>query len=154
MTTDLEEVQAVYRLSDDLTVSTCCTSVQFSAPDEAEREDWVLKKLGAKAWGRLYQFKHYYGPGWGEGTGRSLSPRSLELFYRFLASLTLREPCKPSIFLTDDGNLEMCWEDRLGKTVQVEFTPDGIDYFIEAEETESHASNGDLPDVAKSLSAL
>ena len=55
-------------------------AVRAATPSEADREEVVLKKLGARGWGRLHHFRFFYGPGWDERSGRPLSPRALEGF--------------------------------------------------------------------------
>lgn len=121
---------------------------ECAAPDEAQHEELLLQKLGPRGWGRLHHFRHFYSQGWGElGRGRPLSPRALEAFFRFLAALPAPQGKPPSIFLTDKGNIELCWEDAAGQAVQVEFTPTGAEYFIEAtaeEDTVAHAALADL----------
>jgi hypothetical protein len=60
-------------------------------------EELLLSKLGAKGWGRLHYFHHYYSTGWGDGSGKPLSPRALETFYRFLESAKFPEGSVPSV---------------------------------------------------------
>jgi hypothetical protein len=59
----------------------------------------------------------------------------------------------PSIFLTNDGGIELCWEDVAGKAVQVEFRPGGIEYFLAASGEEAEIEYVELPDLARRLSA-
>ncbi|SRR5438552_4552120 len=137
MTTTLPQPrQFVYRLSDNLRDETPSLGVRASAPSEGEREDVLLSKLGPKGWGRLHHFRHYYSAGWGDGSGRPLSPRSLEAFYRFLESATFPVGVQPSLFLTDQGYIELYWEDASNKAVQIEFRPTEIEFYIEAEQVE------------------
>ena len=105
--------------------------VHSALPDEAKRDDLVLSKLGAKAWGRLHEFRNHYMHmrGWGEGQGEPLSPRSLEGFYCFLEEAQFPEERKPSLFLTDQGFLELCWEDASGKAMHAEFTSGELIFF-------------------------
>jgi hypothetical protein len=124
------------------------------APDENAREEMLLRKLGAKGWGRLYQFRRLYGDGWGEGRQQALSPRAVEALHRFLEAVEF--PAKgrpPSLFLTDHGGLELCWEDAAGQAVQVEFGPAGVEYFRAAKGAEGTAGFAEVRGLARELSA-
>ncbi len=145
--------QPGYQLSGDLRDEAIMLGVRPAAPDEAEREELLLSKLGAKGWGRLHHFRHYYSAGWGDGSGRPLSPRALETFYRFLESVTLPQPTTPSVFLTDEGWIELCWNDLSGLAVQVEFRSTEIDFYVEAEELESSVATREVKELARRLSA-
>ena len=82
------------------------SSVHGPAPDQWARHELLLRKLGPKGWGRVYQFRNYYGPGWGE-RGRVLSPRALEAFFRFVEMADFPPATRPSVFLTDRGGIEL-----------------------------------------------
>jgi hypothetical protein len=142
-----------YRVSDDLREDRIGPAVHLPAPGEADREELLLTKLGSRGWGRLHHFRHYYQPGWGEGHGRQLSPRALEGFFRFLAAAEFPAGQVPSLFLTDRGGLELAWEDADGKPVQVEFTPQGAEFYIAATETEGEAPAEALVQLAAQLAA-
>jgi len=111
----------------------------------------LFSKLGAKGWGRLHHFRHYYSAGWGGGLGRPLSPRALETYYRFLESATFPSASAPSVFVTVEGCIEVCWEDFEGKAVQVEFRPAEIEFFIEARQLEGSAPASEAKDLARRL---
>jgi len=145
--------QFAYRLSDNLREETPVEALQTVAPSEGEREELLLSKLGPKGWGRLHHFRHYYSSGWGDGSGKPLSPRSLETFYRFLESITFPVSATPGLFLTDEGFIELCWEDQLGKAVQVEFRPAEIEFFIEASQLEDSVPTAEATQLAKRLAA-
>jgi hypothetical protein len=106
-------------------------------PGEADREELLLRKLGPRGSGRLYHFRHFYGPGWGEGRGRALSPRAIEAFYKFLDAVEIPAGIQPSIFLTDDGGLQLSWEDAAGKAVQAAFMSSHVEVYRAADEFES-----------------
>ena len=155
MTTILPQPResSVYRLSENLRDEALLLGVRPAAPSEGEREEMLLSKLGAKGWGRLHHFRHYYSAGWGDGSGRPLSPRALETFYRFLESAKFSENAKPSLFLTDGGGIELCWEDAAGKAVQVEFKSAGIEFYVEANEIEDSVPNSGAKGLAGRLAA-
>ncbi len=130
--------QSAYTPNDDLSGS-LPSSIRMA--DEFHREELLMEKLGTRGWGRLLYFQRCYSQGWGEnGKGQPLSPRSVEALFRFLEALPTSEN-KPSVFLTDEGNVELGWENSADAAVQVEFTPDGAEYFIErgTEGTVSHS---------------
>jgi len=112
----------------------------------------VLRKLGPKAWVRVSLFRNYFGPGWGEN-GKVLSPKALEAFFRFLERAAFpAESRSPSVFLTDRGGIEICWEDRSGKPVQVEFTGNGIEYYTAENEEAAVVGFEGLEQVCQHLS--
>lgn len=145
--------QLVYQLSENLRDTTPVLGVRAVAPSEREREDLLLSKLGPKGWGRLHHFRHYYSAGWGDGSGKPLSPRATEAFYRFLESARFPEGMTPSVFLTDEGCIEVCWEDRERKAVQVEFKPAEIEFYVEAQELEESVPASEAKELARRLAA-
>jgi hypothetical protein len=152
MTTVLPQPrQFVYQLSDNLREETPGLGIRAAVPTEGEREELLLSKLGAKGWGRLHHFRDYYSAGWGEGSGKPLSPRALETFYRFLESARFPEGSVPSVFLTDDGCIEVCWEDSVGKAVQLEFRPAEIEFYIEAQQLENSVPASEAKELARRL---
>ena len=140
-----------YCLSADLLGKGGMENIRMSLPDEAAREELVLSKLGVRAWGRLHHFRHYYSAGWGEHPRKPLSPRALETFFRFLEQVELSTKTTPSLFMTDNGGLELVWEDALDKSVQIEFGSQAIEYFSESRQIEGVVSLSDIPQVAREL---
>ena len=64
---------------------------------------------------------------------------------RFVGSVAFPDSRKkPSVFLTDSGGIELCWEDAAGHAVQVEFTRDGAEYFLGASEEEGSIAYSDI----------
>jgi len=57
--------------------------VRATTPDEGEREELAIVKTGREGLGTSSSFPPLYSSGWGDGSGRPLSPRALESFYRF-----------------------------------------------------------------------
>lgn len=153
MTTLLRSTNSpAYTLVEGLRESASTSSVRRAAPDEWGREEMLLRKLGPKGWGRVYHFRNYYGSGWGE-KGRVLSPRALEAFFRFVESVSFPPGPSPSVFLTDRGGIELCWEDRNGKPVQVEFTGTVAEFYEAATEIEGFVMLSDLAQLSRRLSA-
>jgi hypothetical protein len=123
---------SAYRLVDDLREPVGISSVHRIAMDDLAVEQSLLAKLGARGWGRIHHFRNHYNQPWGERHAAPVSPRALDSLARFVAATTFPAGKLPSIFLTDTGGLELCWEDASGAAQQIEFKPDGLEYFIAA----------------------
>lgn len=128
--------KSAYRLTDDLLPAPEGGRLMRAEPGEADREELLLRKLGPRGWGRFYQFRHFYGLGWGEGRGQALSPRAIEAFHKFLETVQFPAGSRPSIFLTDDGGLELSWENADGKALQAAFFPSRIEVYRAADDFE------------------
>ena len=141
-----------YSLVEELRELAAVAAVRRTAPDELAREELLLRKLGPKGWGRVYHFRNYYASGWGEN-GRVLSPRALDAFFRFVEEANFPAgKSSPSVFLTDRGGIELCWEDGDGKQVQVEFTGTGAEFYKAATEEEGVVAFDGLAQLARRLS--
>lgn len=142
-----------YTLAEGLREPSAASTIRRGAPDEWAREELLLRKLGPKGWGRVYQFRNYYESGWGE-KGRVLSPKALDAFFRFLEDATFpAASSRPSVFLTDRGGIELCWEDFNGKSVQVEFTAIGAEFYEAATDEEGAVAVDGLAQLSRRLSA-
>ena len=74
--------------------------------------------IWTSGWGR--KTSSYSSTDWDNLT--PLSPRALAAFFSFLEHAEFPAGRKlPSLFFTDDGHLELCWEAGTGDAVQVEF---------------------------------
>ena len=146
-----QNLPTTYRLVDELREPAAVDAVRRTAPDERAREDLLLSKLGPKGWGRVYHFRNYYASGWGEN-GRVLSPKALDAFFRFVED-TRFPTDSPSVFLTDRGGIELCWEDCNGKSVQIEFTQTGAEFYQAATEEEGAVTFDGLAQLSRRLSA-
>jgi len=126
-----------------------------STLDNPAQEEVFLRKLGIRGWRRVHYFRNHFETGWGEHQqGRSLSPRAFEAFLRFVGSVAFPASSKkPSVFLTDSGGIELCWEDVSGHAVQVEFTRDGAEYFLGATEEEGFIAYSEMGNLSARLSA-
>ena len=151
-TLSLPNQKPAYVLVEGLKESASVLTVRRTAPDGWAREELLLRKLGAKGWGRVYQFQNYYMSGWGE-KGRVLSPRALDAFFRFMEAASFpTDKSSPSVFLTDRGGVELVWEDRNGKSVQVEFTATGAEFYRAATEEEGQVTIDGLAELSRRLS--
>jgi hypothetical protein len=115
------------------------------------RDSVMIKKLGSHSWDRLSTFRYDYFAGWGEGSGKPLSPRAVEALYRFVETATFSRANKPSLFLTNEGTLELCWEDQAGRAIDTEFTPAGVRYTVDARGLQGFASFAEINDIATQL---
>jgi len=146
--------ESVYQLSANLRDEAVLLEVRPAPPSEAEREELLFSKLGPRGWVRLHHFRHYYSTGWGDGSGKPLSPRALEMFYRFLEFANFTGATKPSVFLTDQGCIELCWEDASGKAVQLEFRPTEIEFYIESQNSEGAVPHSAVIELARRLASI
>ena len=133
-------------------ISTVTTS--FESGISPRVESLVYSKLDATAWQRFRNFSQWP-DGWaGEGS-LSLSAVSLANFERFLESsrfATARS--KPSLFMTDDGLLEIGWESSDNTAIHVTFTTKGASFYIEATGEEGNISTDGIGNLAERLTSL
>lgn len=115
-------------------------------PGEAAREQLIIQKLGKNGWGRWQYFRQCFSGGWGERGQKPLSPKSQEAFFSTLHALQFPHGAKPSLFLTDDGHLELAWRDAGGKAIQIEFGPAESEIYLESEAFEATVPNRELSD--------
>lgn len=123
----------------------------WPAPLSPHEEDLLIQKVGARGWVRMLQFTQFYGPGWGEGHNKQLSPKGRAAFLQFLQLVELREGADPSVFLTDLGELEMSWDDRTGKPIQLVFGPKGVLVYVESQDREELMPYTRLGELASSF---
>ena len=144
---------SAYRLVEDLRESMTISGVYRVAMDNLENEQALLTKLGSRGWGRIHHFRNYYSQSWGEHQGGPVSARAIDALTRFVAGAIFPSGVRPSVFLTDQGGLELCWEDTQGAARQIEFKPDGIDYYVAATGEEGSAGWDRLPELIHKLTA-
>ena len=142
-----------YTLVSDLREPAAVANVHRTAPDEWAREELLLAKLGARGWVRVHHVRNYYGPGWGEHVGPMLSPRALSAFFQFVDVFTFPGGVVPSVFFTDRGGIELCWEDESHKSVQIEFTRTAAEFYREATGEEGALAHGALQQLLLRLSS-
>ncbi len=119
--------------------------------DNLESEQALLAKLGARGWGRTHLFRNHYNQPRSERQSAPVSARAVDALTRFVAGAAFPSGVVPSVFLTDQGGLELCWEDAQGAARQIEFKPDGIDYYVAATEEEGSAGWDHLPELIHKL---
>jgi len=107
--------------------------------------DNARRVLGANGLRRLYEFSKYR-TGWDAGQGQPLSRGSLSSLEWFLDQLPELSTSEPSLFLTRTGNLQIVFEDHQGKTVEIDFFPDRLEYYFEDGDEESSLPLSDAAD--------
>lgn len=119
--------------------------VEISEPKQ--KDNLILSRvaiavIGANGKRRLDEFKDYP-DGWYGGKGKKLSKRSIFVFEQFVKNLSEIKSFHPSLFFTLEGNLSLGWEDKSGQSIEVEFYPDKVEFYIESlsEESEVKLSN-------------
>lgn len=92
--------------------------------------------IGENGTHRFDEFKTYLS-GWYGGKGKKISKWSVFNFERFVKQLPELKLFHPSLFLTIEGNLSLGWKDQYEQSIEIEFHPDKIEYFIEKLDEES-----------------
>ena len=141
---DLEANTLTIRIASPST-KLASTRYDFRYEDQSSKEssavaqvfmDPIYEVLGSHGVSRLDEFRHYC-QGWDNGKGTALSPASEKRFTTFLRKFASElGKVRPSVFLTREGNLQLGWEDKSSKAVEVEFLPDHIEVFIESSNEE------------------
>ena len=144
---------SAYRLTEELREPMGFSSIHRVAMDDLAVEQSLLTKLGARGWGRIHHFRNHYNQSWGEHRGEPLSARALDGLTRFVTAATFPAGILPSVFLTDQGGLELCWEDTQGTVRQVEFKADSIDYFVAVTGEEETVGLDRIAEVVAKLTA-
>ena len=142
-----------YVLAEGLRESAPAPTLRSAEPGGWARQELLLRKLGPKGWVRVCLFRNYFASGWSEN-GHVLSPRAFAAFFRFVEYVTFPPSNrKPSVFLTDKGGIELCWEDPNGNAVQVEFTGAVAEYYRAATDQEGAVAFDELTELSRLLSA-
>lgn len=125
-------------------------------PLSSGEQDLLITKLGAKGWVRVLHFTEFYGPGWGEGRNKQLSPKGQAAFLLYLQHAIFPAGAEPSVFLTDNGELELVWEDARQHSIQLTFGSQGIDLFHDRGEAaeERRVTHREAPVLAQQLSGM
>lgn len=139
----------VYKLDDDLQSN--IDPGMWTTTLSADEQDLLIKKLGDRGWGRMLLFTKYYTPNWGGGN-KQVSPRAQAAMLRFLEHVTFRDGADPSVFLSNDGELQIAWNDSNGKAVQLLFGPNTIEVFHEAKHRDEPVPLTDYEKLAREFS--
>ena len=121
--------------------------MQSSVPPELP--GLVYAKLGDAAWQRFHDFSQWP-DGWAGPHSRAVAWGTYQNFGKFLSAarfVTSQPP--PSLFVTDDGLLELSWEARDRSAINVTLTPEGATYFIESKGEEAKVTPEGLAQLAE-----
>jgi len=121
--------------------------VRAFEPGESSSETLLLTKLGRNGLRRWQYLRETFSGGWGERGQKPLSPKSQAIFLTTLKTIQFLPGAKPSLFLTDDGHLELAWRDADGKAIQIEFGPAESEIYHESSGYEEIVPNRELPDI-------
>ncbi len=120
--------------------------IESSVPPELP--GLVYAKLGDAAWQRFHDFSRWP-DGWSGPHSRAIAWGTYHNFGKFLEAMRfVTNQTPPSLFVTDDGLLELAWEDRGGSTINVTLTPEGATYFIESLGEEARVPSDGLSQLA------
>jgi hypothetical protein len=88
--------------------------------------------------------------GWHFGQGKTLQSASLRSMELFLAQYhSFPERC--SLFLSEQGNLELVWRSEKNETTSLEFYEDHIEYYLETLDEEGKVAIRDLSTLVQKL---
>lgn len=125
------------------TPSSIIDSPQSEKRSPIELSENTKRAIGENGARRFDEFKGYQ-RGWDFGRGNPLSANSVRIFEWFLGRLPEIVACAPSLFLTHYGNLQLGWGDAQGNSVEIEFFPNKLEYFIESLKEEDSVSLRDV----------
>lgn len=116
----------------------------YFASGEVDRERIAFRKLGPNGWHRLKLFRDHYSGSWGMSGKKPFSPKSHDALVQFLCSMDFPKEKFPSVFLTDEGHLELIWENVKGEEIQVEFGSTESEYYNVEKQDGGTVENSEL----------
>lgn len=124
----------------------------------SRKENLILSReaiviIGENGKRRFDEFKKYP-KGWYGGKGKKISDWSVSNFERFINNLPELKQFRPSLFFTLEGNLSLGWKDKNGQSIEIEFYPDKIEYFIEMLDEESSIQITNIFELAEKIRTL
>ncbi len=121
--------------------------LEVEVVEPKQKENFILSReataiIGENGKRRFEEFRTYPN-GWYGGKGKKISKWSILNFERFVKEIPELKLFRPSLFLTLEGNLSLGWKDKNEQSIEIEFYPDKIEYFIETldEEASIHLAN-------------
>lgn len=100
------------------------------------------RAIGVAGFARLSSFFDLH-EGWDGKGSQPIALASIEQFSRFFAVTSL-QPENLGIFMSSRGNVVVNWDDPVTGLVELEFTPDGVEYFVEQGEDEGFVLGSDV----------
>lgn len=98
--------------------------------------------IGAAGLKRLQSFLRLQN-GWDGKSSKPINLKSVEVFSSFFADSGLR-PKELGIFMSAQGNVVVNWPDHDDRLVELEFLPNGVEYFMESSGEEGTVPKGDI----------
>ena len=98
--------------------------------------------IGAGGLKRLQSFLRLQN-GWDGKSSKPINLKSVEVFSSFFADSGLR-PKELGIFMSAQGNVVVNWPDHDDRLVELEFLPNGVEYFMESSGEEGTVPKGDI----------
>jgi hypothetical protein len=128
----------------------------FSLPESVvENPYWIgLTVLGHKGMQRLYSFAAEYQDGWGDGSGKALNPEAYKALFIFMRYAPINVSSRPSIFMSEDGGLELAWDDANNNDVRVEFGPSRVAYWFSGTGNEGSVEISETQTLAENFESL
>lgn len=122
---------------------------QFNFPRPLQLSSKAVEALGAHNVGRFAELVSLK-DGWHLGQGKSLQAASLRSIELFLAQYS-SFPERCSLFLSEQGNLELVWRSEKNETTSLEFYADRIEYYIETLDEEGEVATRDIATLVQKL---
>jgi hypothetical protein len=110
----------------------------------------VKDKLGENGVSRFYEFRDY-SDGWCMGTGKKISHQSIAQLERFVRLAQDYLPDEPSIFISEEGILQLQWEDTDDLDIEICFGPEQFEYFLESSDEEGIIPSKNISELLNKL---
>lgn len=111
---------------------------------------FVKDKLGENGVRRFYEFRDY-SDGWCMGKGKKVSHQSIAQLERFVRLAQEYLPDEPSIFISEEGFLQLQWEDADDQDIEVCFGPKQFEYFLESSDEEGIIPSKNISELLNKL---
>lgn len=115
----------------------------FEKIDKVYLSEEVINIIGENGKNRFDEFITYP-KGWYGGKGEKWSKGSVFFLEQFANYLPELKFYKPSLFMTLEGNFSLGFEDKQGKSIEIEFFSDRAEYYLESLEEESNTKLADI----------
>lgn len=113
--------------------------------------DIITSRLGHYNRQRIEVFTNYE-DGW-DGSGHKLKVGSIATLEKFLGIPALHFHTEPSVFLTRNGNVQIAWEDKDLKEIEIEFFDKNLlEYYREKDGSEGVLNLDRIEDLLKVIS--
>ena len=114
--------------------------------------DRAASVLGPNGVDRFAEFSSYQN-GWDFGNGTALNSESVARMEEFLSHFSGFER-RPSLFLTQVGNLMLGWEDTYGSPVEIEFAPNAYRLYLGSADDDREFRADQLSDFLREIAKV